>query len=100
MSLSSVCTIPLDEVAKLGLIQRSSLLKANAILGSVRAILNMHPPALGLLLGTLLTASRAFTLDQNESLNEVRSLIAANDYDSALDTLETFLATEPSHPQG
>ena len=60
----------------------------------------MHLPALVLVLGVVFTLSPVLSHAQDENLNQVRTLIAAGDYDGAFGTLEEFLSSDPSHPQG
>ena len=76
------------------------LLKSVASLDRVHATLAMHLPALALALGLLFTLSPITTSAQAENLDEVRSQIAAGNYDQALATLERFLSSDPAHAQG
>ena len=78
----------------------SCLLKSVASLDRAHAALAMHLPVLALALGLLFTLSPISTNAEDKNLDQVRSQIAAGNYDQALESLEHFLAGEPAHAQG
>ena len=86
-----------DEAISLGLILPLRLLKSDPNPLRVRA---MHLTAFALMIGVLISLAPIPATAANEYLDQVRSLIKAGNFDSALDEVNRFLSTDPKHAQG
>lgn len=94
-------TALLGEIINLGFILRSHVLTfaQASLFGRVVSALAAPTSVIAFLSVVLILTSPVLSFAQGDSLREVRSLIAIDDYDTALEKLDGFLASQPSHPQ-